>query len=121
MVGTMKDIRDRKTKVCPICGGAMYRYSLLCKNCRSQSGKQNGNWKGGISKNNYAYKLVQKERYPERVKARDVLIHAIKDGRIQRGRCEECGEENAQAHHDDYSKPLEVRWLCRKHHAEIKS
>ncbi len=26
--------------------------------------------------------------------------------------CEELGER----HHDDYSKPYEIRWLCRKHH-----
>jgi formylmethanofuran dehydrogenase subunit E len=29
--------------------------------------------------------------------------------------CNEIGER----HHDDYSKPLEVRWLCKKHHREL--
>jgi hypothetical protein len=29
--------------------------------------------------------------------------------------CEECGAI-AQKHHDDYRKPLKVRWLCREHH-----
>lgn len=32
--------------------------------------------------------------------------------------CEVCGELNAYAHHDNYDKPLEVRWFCPKHHIE---
>lgn len=44
--------------------------------------------------------------------------NAIRDGRIKKFPCEICGKEKAQAHHDDYSKPLDVRWLCTKHHAE---
>jgi uncharacterized Zn finger protein len=31
--------------------------------------------------------------------------------------CEKCGSiEKVHAHHEDYSKPLEVRWLCPRHH-----
>ncbi|QEU07342.1 hypothetical protein [Paracoccus yeei] len=30
--------------------------------------------------------------------------------------CEVCGAEKADAHHDDYSRPGHVRWLCRRHH-----
>lgn len=43
---------------------------------------------------------------------------AINSGKLQRLPCEVCGEKKVDAHHDDYSKPLDVRWLCRKHHAE---
>lgn len=28
-----------------------------------------------------------------------------------------CGSRNAQAHHDDYSRPLDVTWLCPSCHA----
>ena len=38
---------------------------------------------------------------------------------LERGCCEVCEEHDAQGHHDDYSKPLEVRWLCRTHHMEL--
>jgi ribosomal protein S27AE len=31
--------------------------------------------------------------------------------------CESCAEPRALAHHDDYARPLDVRWLCRKCHA----
>lgn len=43
--------------------------------------------------------------------------NAIRDGRLIRQPCEVCGAK-AQAHHDDYGKPLDVRWLCSSHHAE---
>ena len=32
--------------------------------------------------------------------------------------CQVCGKPNAFAHHDDYDKPLEVKWLCNYHHSE---
>jgi hypothetical protein len=37
---------------------------------------------------------------------------------MERGACEVCGVANAQAHHDDYTKPLDVRWFCQAHHGE---
>jgi len=40
-------------------------------------------------------------------------------GKITRKPCEVCGSGDSQKHHDDYSKPLEVRWLCRAHHLEL--
>ena len=35
--------------------------------------------------------------------------------------CEVCFAEGAEGHHEDYGKPLEVVWLCKKHHAERHS
>jgi hypothetical protein len=57
------------------------------------------------------------QRDPKRP-ARIAVSNALRDGRLQRGPCEigEDCEGPVQAHHDDYSKPLEVRWLCKKHH-----
>lgn len=43
---------------------------------------------------------------------------ALLSGKIEPQPCEICGESRAYAHHDDYSKPLEVRWLCKRHHVE---
>jgi hypothetical protein len=30
--------------------------------------------------------------------------------------CRECGDRRVQAHHRDYSRPLDVDWLCFPHH-----
>lgn len=52
---------------------------------RNLVGNKNPNWKGGISENNYHYKKLQVERYPERVNARKLVHNAIKDGKLVRG------------------------------------
>ena len=51
----------------------------------------------------------------KRIKARTILNHYLRDKKIQRGVCEIC-KEKAEAHHDNYDKPLEIHWLCFKHH-----
>ncbi len=52
--------------------------------------------------------------------ARSYLHRYVKLGKITKGVCEVCGDDIVEAHHRDYSKPLEVQWLCVKHHlAEI--
>lgn len=56
-----------------------------------------------------------------KMKARWTVSDAIKLGKMQRGPCEHAGPEcfgAVHGHHDDYSRPLNVRWLCRKHHRE---
>ena len=43
---------------------------------------------------------------------------AIALGLLSRQPCEVCGMTKVHAHHVDYTKPLEVRWLCSAHHRE---
>lgn len=51
-----------------------------------------------------------------RIQARTMVNHAVRDGKLTRGVCECCGFGKTQAHHPDYNKPLEIKWLCRKCH-----
>lgn len=51
-------------------------------------------------------------------KARMIYRNALTRGEIVRKPCEVCGDEKTHGHHTDYSKPLQVNWLCRKHHYE---
>lgn len=44
--------------------------------------------------------------------------NALRQGIIIKANCEICNEIKSEAHHDDYSKPLEVRWLCSRHHKQ---
>lgn len=54
---------------------------------------------------------------PERTKARTAVSNAVRDGRLQKGPCAFCGTtEPVEAHHHDYSKPLDVTWLCKPCH-----
>ena len=60
---------------------------------------------------------TDEQKYKEAV--RKLTARKIKQGVLIRQPCEVCSTEiDVQAHHDDYTKPLDVRWLCRKHHLE---
>lgn len=66
-----------------------------------------------------AYAKRARQRAPEKFKARAAVRSAIVRGALSRIPCEVCGDPKSEAHHDDYSKPLAVRWLCLRHHREI--
>ena len=116
------------TKVCPNCkqekhkkefGTRLNRKYLMlnswCKECykignRSEKRKEyNHRWK---RENNYG-----KEGLP-RIKrnAKQRVIGAVKSGRLEKEPCLICGDFIVHGHHENYEKPLDVLWLCPKHH-----
>ena len=46
-----------------------------------------------------------------------ILGNAVKYGKVKKQLCWVCGGL-AEAHHPDYSKPLDVVWLCSQHHKD---
>lgn len=81
-----------------------------------QGGDRNGNWKGGVSAELYRYVRLFKKSNPEKVRAHKAVAYAKREGLIAPEPCEGCGSTKVHAHHDDYSKVLDVRWLCRACH-----
>lgn len=63
--------------------------------------------------------ITPKQKERARRKAR----YAIRKGELDRpDRCEGCGGDGRiEAHHDDYEKPLDVEFLCRKCHHYLHS
>lgn len=76
---------------------------------RLNSKKYNRIWRKKNKRNN---------TYPEKQAARIILNSNIRKGNIKRLPCKVCGNIKSQGHHEDYSKPLKVIWLCALHHAQ---
>lgn len=103
-------------------------YLGKCKECTKYSVKKNrkdnieyyrkydrdrGNRQG------YGYIKEYREKYPNKYKAHTMVNNAIRAGKLFNQCCEICGKkEIVHAHHDDYLKPLNVRWFCVPHHHE---
>jgi len=56
---------------------------------------------------------------PHKKTAHNQVRNAVKSKVIAKQPCEVCGNVIVDAHHDDYKKPLIVRWLCKRHHRLI--
>jgi hypothetical protein len=60
-------------------------------------------------------------RHPEKIRARQTVTNAVHRGKLTKpDQCSRCEAQTARidlhAHHNDYSKPLEVEWICRDCH-----
>lgn len=115
---------QKGVRVCPGCHQEkdrteFYLKNIRCKRCCSEIDKRRNR------KPRTEYHSEYRKGNKEKRKAQDILNGAIRSGSMVRGsRCSRCNKEtNVDAHHDDYDKPLDVRWLCRschrQHHKQI--
>lgn len=104
-----KRMKERSVKY-PLTEEQRYRKNVL-QNSRRNERKKSIPPKKTIS-------LTPEERLI-RNHARNLCRKRIAAGILIKQPCEVCNTDiNIEAHHDDYSKPFEIRWLCRYHHYE---
>ena len=98
-----------------------------CKDCTKKSVTSNRNKniehyraydRGRGYRNNENYQEGYREENPLKYKATNMVNNAARDGKLFKEPCAECGEADVHAHHDDYAKPLNIRWLCAAHHSQ---
>lgn len=79
-------------------------------------------WFSGNKDRIRAYNKRKLLKWGTKIAAQTKLRNAVKSGRVVKLPCEAafgtCGILKVQGHHPDYKKPLEVVWLCDRHHKE---
>lgn len=73
------------------------------------------NYKKNHYKNNLKY--TKANRIKQR--ARRKVQYYLSKGELSKKPCEVCGNIKSEAHHADYTKPLDIIWLCDKHHKKL--
>lgn len=99
-----------------------------CKECAKSDVKRHRNEhldriraydRGRGSRQTAEYNREYRARFPNKYRAHAMVNNHIRTGNLAKEPCEVCGSEiRTHAHHDDYSKPLNVRWLCPVHHSQ---
>lgn len=110
------EMADGYLNICKDC--TVKRVSLYGKSERGREVDKKRNKKESrkIWLKNFLKKLRKKHKL--QYHARNTAWRALKDGKIVKTPCEICGEIKVQMHHNDYTKPLEVKWFCFPHHRE---
>lgn len=99
--------------------GEVVRAWYMCRPCNTERCKRYRSTPEG-KKKVFDAVYASMARNKKNVNARILLNYHIKQGHIERpSHCPNCKEETmVEGHHKDYSKPLEVEWLCRPCHAD---
>jgi hypothetical protein len=90
----------------------MSRRAAIAKNTHPRTHWWRAQWQWG----RLAAELTESSRLREQRYAHSLTAHAIRIGYLKRRPCAVCGDSNAEAHHNDYSTPLDVIFLCQPHH-----
>jgi len=108
---------DGRIYTCRICLNAIRRgYQKLDHvQRRRQNWRQTPTGKASNLKSRYKYM----DKFPEKTRAHNVVRLALKTKKILKTPCVICGNKKTEGHHEDYSKPFDVIWLCRNHHREV--
>lgn len=97
-----------------------YETKAICRECAKIAMRvQRSARPGKYHAIDRAARAVWSGRYPKRSGAVDAVQIAVRKGQLVRRPCEVCGDPDAQAHHHDYDRPLDVSWRCQNHHKEL--
>ena len=114
-----KTRKDGLQHYCKECKSVLKRKYAQTDACKKSNRKYKQSSKGKAATKRHD--LSRRKRHPEKYKARYKVANAIKRGWLIPQPCEICGsEESIESHHEDYTKPLEVNWLCTKCHRDIE-
>lgn len=96
------------------------RGRFCSRSCSSKVrvGESNPCFRGWVSRNKRAYVNRFRTKYPEKARAHDAVKNALRNGTLVRPTaCEDCAAAcHPGSHHEDYSKPLDVVFVCRPCH-----
>lgn len=100
-------------RTCKVCRCALVRERRRTNPAVQEYDRKRGNRQS--AETTRAYRLANPQKY----KATNAVNNAVRDGRLFKlSECEDCSSDlQVEGHHDDYSKPLEVRWLCSRCHS----
>lgn len=67
------------------------------------------------------YKRKWRIENQDKQQAHAAVAKALNNGSLTKKPCEHCGDSDSKGHHPDYSKPLDVVWLCNNYHRKEHS
>lgn len=81
-------------------------------------GEESPGWRGGVPASQERYMAAHRRSMSVARVAQQMVRNAMRAGSLVRpDRCEQCGRLcKPDAAHEDYARPLYVRWLCRACH-----
>lgn len=94
-----------------------------CKACSSLRDKTRDRVRARIRERKeymLSYMKENRVKFPHKWKARLLARKAYQTGLIKKQPCVFCGSAETEMHHEDYSKPIDVVWLCHPHHMKLE-